>query len=148
MEVKSIEEKTNLKNVDELNTFFEISSLKNEDFLLREIRRKIVAHLEMCLEIFSKLVSPDGSLLQSLEAQSLSDNEREKCIGIIRSFGSLLKDHILLEVESNDDAERIFCNTALTRYKEHLPEMNSIIQKVKSAYTTQGTVQDAIHYLG
>ena len=148
MDITLLSEKTKLAHIDDFEHYFEISGIKEPCHLLREIRRRIATHLEGCVEILEKLLTPDGSFIQSLEAQELSDTERESAVQIIQTFGILLKEHQILELDSHDDAERAYCEKALIGYREHVSTLKNIIKSAQNAYTKQTTAKDVIHYLG
>ncbi len=148
MEIKEIKEKTGLNNIDELEHLFEISLISDETLLLRQIRRKIVSHLEKIVDLLSSYLHPDSSLIQINDAHALDDRDRKAIMRIIKDFSLLLKDDVLLEVESEDDAEKEFCAKALDSYKASISKIKEIVVKIKSAYLSDDIIKDDVGYVG
>lgn len=149
--MSSIAKPKELKNIDnyeELDRFFEVSSIKDPEFLLREVRRKIIEKYEGVIDIFNSFLHPDTNIIQVNDTYTLSSEDKDEIIKILRQFTVIIKNHQLLEIESNDDEELKFCSTALETYKANVKIIKRIISKVQQSYMNNIKVKDEVHYLG
>jgi hypothetical protein len=145
---KKIIESLKLNNYSELDNFFEISSIKDEEFILRNIRRKIIEKFEQVIDIFTTYLHPNSVFIEMYDARSLDEKDHEQLVKILKDFAVIIKQYHLLEIESNDDSEKEFFNNALNIYKSNLVILKSMIEKVKSAYGVEDILMDRAHYLG
>ncbi|MFT4297656.1 MAG: hypothetical protein ACMXX5_00510 [Candidatus Woesearchaeota archaeon] len=138
----------NLENYDELDRLFEISSVKEEVFILREIRRKIAEKFESAINLLSSFLNPGSAFIDIHDARALDDKDHELVANILKSFSIVLKEHYCLEIESDDSAEKIFFKNALESYKKHIKDLKSIICKVKDSYNADEMAKEYTHYFG
>ena len=133
----------------ELNNIFEIEVLdESEEFLIREVRRKIIEKFSCVLSSLDNLINPNQSFIQMFDTHALDDQDREVLVAIIKNFGIVIKTHELLEIEQHDDAEKDFCIMALNCYKKQVPTVSNIFLKLKVAYSNIEQKNANINYLG
>jgi hypothetical protein len=147
MDKKELKEKSGLENFDEFDKYFEISSIEESKFLLREIRRKIKDKMEAVVCGLNSLIYPDSSDIMQMNDANAAGNP-DTIFEIIRVFSILLKEHQVLEIEPNDKGDREFCINALETYKNKIAEIKDIISKTKESYESKVKITDTVHYLG
>ena len=65
-EYSNLSKKYKLPKFKDIDAEFEISSLDNEKFLIKNTLRKILEKLEFYIEVIGSLVHPDGSSISSM----------------------------------------------------------------------------------
>jgi len=148
MNHEDIASKTGLSDIADYDTYFEISTVKDEGFVLKEVRRKIMSHISLVTDMLSKYIFPDSSFFEAYDAQALSDEDREKTMKVLKDFRVLQKKNTLLNLSSNDGDERECCKEGLALYIQHLPHITELVEKVKNSYSTQIINKERLHYLG
>lgn len=151
MDVAQIERQTGLERIADLDRYFEISSVKGDgghaDFLIREIRRKIIAHITSIVDILEHLLSPDSSFLQLHDAQAIEGRQGD-ALQIVKEFNILVKQHQLLEIASEHSREKLFCSEALACYEKNISLLQELISLVRDSYSAEIIAPEKIHYLG
>jgi hypothetical protein len=134
--------------IESLDSYFEISTIKEEDFLVRSVRRRIAEKLEHILDLLSSYLNPGSDLLETTDAECFSEEDRDKILSIIKIIVLLYKKHQSLEVESVESEEKDFCIEALHAYKKFAVEVKALISKTAETYNKDDIKADIAHYLG
>lgn len=140
-------EKLGLKNIDELDKHFEITSIKEEAFLLRAVRRKIADKIDHVIQMLSHYMEPDG-IIQFNDAHALDDHDRDEVMRLLKEFSIIYKHYIELEIESNENEEKEFCMKSLETYKANITALKMLVSKVKKAYNSEQDIKVNTDYLG
>lgn len=149
MEKEKIIKATGIENYDELDHYFEISSVDLEEFLLREIRRKIIEKFDAVIDVLNELIYPSTSnIIEIIDANAISGDDREIISDILKAFSFTIKTYKMLELDSSEDEEKEFCKNALEVYKNKLPELKVLIEKTKDAYSKNIKIKENPNYLG
>ena len=137
-----------LEDFHDLDNYFEISSVDETDFLLREIRRKVTDKFEDVIEVLNSFMYPDTSnIMEITEANTFQSQDRDMIAEILQAFSIQVKMHQMLEVESQETGEREFVKSALAIYKENIPKIKQLILKAKNSYKIT-KIKETVHYLG
>ncbi|MCB9358754.1 hypothetical protein H6503_02390 [Candidatus Woesearchaeota archaeon] len=137
-----------IDNLDMLEHYFEISSIDDkEGHIIRNVRRKIVDKLESIIITFSNFVNPDSTLIQIHDAQALDDKDRLRIVEILKDLARLVKEHQVLEIDSEDVIEKKWIKESLQSYIKHLKSMKDLINKIKESYDVEDIKID-VSYLG
>jgi len=137
-----------LDNTDELIKYFGIDSLKEEDLTLRGVRHKVADRLDSIMDVLASYVQPDSSFIQIHDAQALGDDDKSNAVEVLKEFAVVIKESQLLELETNEVAEKEFCRKALEVYKKNVEMIKSLIIKAKDAYNSKHKKTIDINYLG
>ena len=140
-------EKIGIKNVDEFDKYFEITSIKDEGFLLRQVRRKIADKFDHVIQMLTHYIEPDG-LTQFNDAHALSEDDRNDVMRILKEFSILYKEHVMLEIESSDNEEKEYCRKSLDIYKANIKALKSLLVKIKESYSKEESIKTSADYLG
>jgi len=132
----------------EINEIFELSDLEEEEFVIREVRRKIIEKIANIVTSLDRLLNPDSTYMQMYDVSSLDDNDREVIITIIKKFAIIIKTHKILEYKPDADKDKEFCITTLALYKENIDSVCKILDKLKLAYSNTIEKAQSINYLG
>ena len=128
---------------------FEISSLDNAKFLLKNILRKISEKLEFYIEVIGSLVHPDGSSISSMyEIRFFSEDEKN---GMYMMFKELMKiDRNIVEIILRNDEKELadFLNKFFSDWINIKKELLKYIEKMKDSWEKQSTIEDDIGYFG
>ena len=104
-EYNKLSKKYKLPKFNEIDSEFEVSSLENERFLIRNILRKIAEKLEFYIDIIGNLVHPDASNISSMyEIRYLTNDEKNNMYLL---FKKMMKTHrgIIGIVLNNDEKQ-------------------------------------------
>ena len=148
-EYDSLSKKYKLPKFKDIDAEFEISSLENEKFLIKNILRGISEKLEFYIEFISNLVHPDGSSISSMyEIRFFSEDDKNDMYML---FKKLMKTHrnIVEMVLKNDEKEQSdFLNKFFADWQDMKKELLKHIEKMKDSWGKQSTIEEDIGYFG
>lgn len=141
--------KYKLPKFKEIDSEFEISSLENEKFLIRNILRKIAEKLEIYTEAIGNLVHPDASSLSSMyEIRFFSDDEKNGMYGLFKKLMKANREMVglLLDTDEKNGAE--FLNSFFTEWLNMKNDLRSYIGKMKESWEKESTIEEDLGYFG
>lgn len=133
---------------EELNKEFEIEDV-DDDFMLKNILRKIAEKLESYINLLGEILQPDANSISSMhEAQFFSDDERRQSFEIYRKLMKAYRSIIesLLKNEEAEQAELL--NVLLKSWKESKTMLIPLIAKMKESWDKDITIKENIGYFG
>ena len=98
-----LKEKYSLPDFDELNNEFELSTIEHEEFLLRQIKKKIDDKINAMCEFLEDLLSPDNSIANIYEYKAFDDDERKKVFEFYKRLKVLEKLSLELSLNNNEE---------------------------------------------
>jgi len=78
--------KYNLPDFKEINDFFEISTIEKDDFLLREIRRKIADKVSLFAGILGGVVSTEPTPASMIEFGNIEESDAKRAFEIYKKL--------------------------------------------------------------
>tara|TARA_B100000315_G_C14456857_1_gene531816 strand:- start:245 stop:715 length:471 start_codon:yes stop_codon:yes gene_type:complete len=139
----------NLPDFEKLDLEFELNTIDRDDFLLSDIRKKMMEKIEFFCDIIESSLQPDTSSLASMhECKFLEDEEKEKLYKLYKRLMFLNKSAILLGINSTDKDELVFINIILKEMPEVKRKILSFVNKVKENWRNGSDIKEEIGYLG
>lgn len=145
----SLKKRYKLPDYDKLNFEFEISAIENIDFLLREIKTKIIEKFECYRKILEGILQPDTNSLSSIhECKSFDDNEKKDIIRVYQQIMCLYReaDEVLLKGDEKELAK--FITKAYENWCKLKPKLIEFINKLKLSWKQESTTEEYLGYLG
>ena len=81
---QKLSKKYDLPSFDYLNKDFEIFTIEHEEFLLREIRRKINDKVELYVKFLDELLNPETSITNMHESKLFNEKERNEIFSLYK----------------------------------------------------------------
>ncbi len=148
-EYRKLKEKYKLPEYSELNEEFEISSLECTDFLLRNIRRRMIEKISVFSSFIDELVQPEPNFRSITELSVIAQNSKDKAFGIYKDLIFADRASLELDVESTDEKEAEFIINLLKKWKETKPELLLLLAKVKGVWKKDITSEkEELGYVG
>ena len=153
--MKNIEEqydkfkKYGLPSFKDLNNEFEISSIENENFLLREIINKIVDRTDFFSRLFEDLLQPDPSLLRSMqEAKIFNEEERKVIYDLYKKLMVINRKSVEISLNRDEKEEANFIKKSFDEWKELKTSTSQIVDKIKDSWKKETYSKEKLSYLG
>ena len=148
-EYNNLSKKYKLPKFKEIDAEFEISSLENEKFLIKNILRSISEKLEFYIEFISNLVHPDGSSISSMyEIRFFSEDEKNGMYKLFKRLMKIDRDIIGLVLKNDEKEQSDFLNKFFTDWMNIKKELLNYIGKMKDSWEKQSTIEEDIGYFG
>jgi len=132
-----LKEKYSLPDFDEINPIFSIYKIENEDFLLKQIRKKIIGKTISMSEILENFLHPDTILSDIYECKVFSDSERDRIFKLYKKLKILEKESIELSLEPDEKMEAEFIKNVFNSWSNIKQEMLFFIRKVKEFWKNE-----------
>jgi len=132
-----LKEKYSLPDFDKINPIFSIYKIENEDFLLKQIRKKIIGKTISMSEILENFLHPDTILSDIYECKVFSDSERDRIFKLYKKLKILEKESIELSLEPDEKMEAEFIKNVFNSWSNIKQEMLFFIRKVKEFWKNE-----------
>ena len=141
--------KYGLPSFKDLNNEFEISSIENENFLLREIINKIVDRTDFFSRLFEDLLQPDPSLLRSMqEAKIFNEEERKVIYDLYKKLMVINRKSVEISLNRDEKEEANFIKKSFDEWKELKTSTSQIVDKIKDSWKKETYSKEKLSYLG
>ena len=148
-EYKKFREKYTLPEFKEIDDEFEISLLECTDFLLRNVRRKIMEKITLMLTCIEEIIQPETNLRSMTELKAVSQSTKNKAFSIYKNLMIAERSSLEFDISSTDEKEAEFIMFILKKWKELKPDMLILIEKIKEVWKReQSPEEEEIGYVG
>ncbi len=145
---EKLQKKYGLPDFGELDREFEISTIDEENFLLREIRRKINDRIKLFCEVLERIMQPDQNMADLHEVKEFSYAEIADLFILYRKLMSSGRDALISGIERNEKRDAQFINDFYKEYPEIKKSMSAIAERLKKSWSSKGVQDDHPGYLG
>lgn len=143
-----LKEKYSLPNFEELNKEFELSAIEHEDFLLRQIRKKIADKINAICEFLEDLLSPDNTIANIYEYKAFDDDERKKIFELYKRLKVFEKLSLELSLNPGEKNDAGFIKDVFSSWSKIRSETTGFIKKIKSFWEKESTKEYKARYFG
>jgi len=146
---EKLKKKFSLPEYDEVNNELEISSLESDDFLLRQIRRKISERIESVTEPMGSLLQPSAeSLVDMHECRFFDDKEKRKMIDIYKKLMIVSRSALEADIERDDKADASVINDFFKAWKALKKDILAFMKKMKTCWEKETEIEEKLEYFG
>ena len=139
---KSYKKIKGLPNFDDLNSDFEIESIKEEHFLTRSIRRKINEKVIFFCRIIESLLYPTQQhIINMREITNFSEDKKKEIDDIYKRLMFLERQSLLLDVFPNDKEDIRYINEVFDFWSEIKNSMSEIVKNMQDAWKKEKTFE-------
>lgn len=132
-----------------LNNEFEIISLEKDDFLIRQIRRKIIERVESVLKLADEFLHPAAETFTNFyECSCFDESEKKELLEIFKNMMTLYRGLIEADVLQEDLNDVRLIKEASLNWPELRKKLVPYITKVKSHWTHLKQKKEIVEYLG
>ena len=143
-----LSKKYKLPSFNEINEEFEISSIEKEDFLLREIRRKIAEKLELYMKFLEEILQPETTLSNMYESKIFDDEERTEIFKIYKKLMFFNRLSIETAVNEDDKKSSEYINAIFKELDEIKERFSKFVAKAKESWLKDIDIKEELRYLG
>lgn len=140
--------KHKLPSFDSLNNEFEINTIEESEFLLREIRRKIDDKIENFLKILEAILQPDTVLCDMHECRLFNDTEKKKIYDLYKKLRFFDRYSIQIAIDEDDKKTCEFVNDVMKDWNKVKEEMLWISKMLKESWLKDSDIKEELGYMG
>jgi hypothetical protein len=148
-EYNKLNKKYKLPEFNEVNVEFEISSLEDKVFLLRNILRKIIEKLEFYIDLLSNLLQPDAASLSSMHELRFFTEEDKNAM--YRLFKKLMKAHrsiIEAVLETDEKSQADYLKDFFVEWKAMKKELLAYVKRMRESWDKDTSIEEDVGYFG
>ena len=145
---QELSKKHKLPPFKETDQEFEISTIEEEEFLLREIRRKIAEKIEAYSNILHSLIHPEANLCEMYECRAFTDGEKDNIFNIYKKLMFFSRYSIETSVDENDEKTAKFISDFWKDWGDIKKVLLPTMKKVKESWLKDIDVKEELGYMG
>lgn len=140
-----------LPEYESLNQDFEIETLEEMGFLLRNIRNKISEKMEFCIKLLANILQPEQNITDLQECKMFNDEQKKKIYLLYKNLMASMRSAGVLSISSTEKEEAAFLTafyaewSAKNGYREQLKK---VLQTLKDSWTKETDVEAELGYMG
>ena len=131
---------------DDLDKEFEISTIEETNFPIKEIRKKIAEVFESYVKVIESLLQPESDIIALHEYNYITEKDRKELHEIFRKLMYYIRysNELSLDGMRNED----FIKKAYNDWISMKPRLKTVFAKVKESWNKQIKSSEEIGYLG
>ena len=143
-----LSKKHKLPSFAEMEREFEISTLDEEGFLLREVRRKITEKVELYFKFLEEILQPEITIANMHESREFNEEEREKIFKLFSKLMFLYRLSMETSVNEDDQKSADYINTVFTDWDNIKDQFSKIVAKAKESWINEKNIKEDLGYMG
>jgi len=127
--------KYKLPKFEDLDNEFEISIIKNKEFLLRSIRRKMNDKVIFFCRILESLLYPSGNTIINMnEVKDFNDEDKENMEEIYKKLMIFERDSLIADVEPDEKKDVEYINKLFEGWINFKKDILKITKKMRESW--------------
>jgi hypothetical protein len=143
-----LKEKYSLPEIDEISSFFEIYKIDDDEFLLMELRKKIVGKLIRISEVLESFLHPDTNMSDIYECRAFNDSERDEMFELYKKLKIIEKHSMEISLDSDEQREAEFIKQILRSWNEIKEKMILFLRKLENFWKSESPEKTKEGYFG
>lgn len=140
--------KYKLPEFKELDNEFELSSIEEENFYSRELRRSVVEKIDSMINFLHDLVQPDTTALNLYEARIFDEGEKIRIFEMLKQLMYYKRYSTELEIIAEEKLDCKFVSEFFGDWKIIKPELIKIAEKTKVSWKLADEKELRMEYFG
>jgi hypothetical protein len=143
-----VQKKFNLPSFEQLDQEFDIGSLEESNFPLRQIRRQISEVLETYAKLLEELMHPESSISGLYELKELTDADKDALFDNYRHLIRLLRYSLEIALKNSEQDDAAFINDLVKQWPLMRKSLLPLAKKLKDSWEHETAKKEDLGYLG
>lgn len=143
--------KYKLPAYEALNQEFEIETLEDTNFLLRNIRTKISEKMEFCIKLLASILQPEQNITDLQECKMFNDEQKKKIYSLYKNLMVQMRFAGVLSMASTEKEEAAYLAAFYVEWSAkngYRDQLRKILQTLKDSWAKETEVEDDLGYMG
>ena len=145
---QELSKKHKLPSFDEINNEFEISTIEKEDFLLREVRRKIIERIELYATFLEEILQPEATVSNMHESKAFDAKEREDIFKLYKKLMFLSRLSTETAINEDDNKTSEYIDEVFRDWNQIKESFLKFAKKSKECWLKESDIKEQLGYLG
>lgn len=138
-----------LPKYDAINNEFDISTIENDNFLLRKIIQEMFERIDFYATTLSELLQPDTAQVKSMhESRFFNDKEREKIFELYKKLMIIIRNASEVSLQREERLEAEYIKNTFDEWLLIKPELLKIVNKMKDSWKKETDIKEELAYFG
>ena len=137
-----------LPTFEKLDFEFEIRSIEEGGFLLREIRKRIMEKLDSYAQYINELLQPEPTVANLRESQDFTSREKTEMYDLYKRLMIAHRAGMEVSIDGDDAAHAAYIAEICKDWEKVKKQMLAILKKVKAAWLKDTEVDVDVGYFG
>ena len=147
-EYTSLAKKHKLPDYKKVNNEFEISNLEEDEFVLRNVRRKIGEKLDFFVKQIEVILQPENTFTNLYECKAFSEEEKDKLLNILQKLMQHIRASLVVHALSDDKQDAKFISDVMKDWDKIKKDLTGFSVKLKKAWEKETGFKQEVEYLG
>ena len=146
-EYEKLKEQFSLPDYDVVNNELELSSIETEDFLLRQIRKKVDERIDTLINPLSALLQPSAeSMIDMHECRFFDDKDKKAIIVIYKKLMILSRQALEADIEQDDNIDAAVINDFFKEWNILKKDVLAFMKKMKLCWEKETEIEETLGY--
>ena len=146
---EKLRKKHSLPDYETLNNEVEISSIEQEEFLIRAIRRKIIEKTGELRDMLESILQPGAESFADLhECRFFDDNDKKKIIEIYKKLMIFNRFSSEAELVADDKKDAEFINEFFKEWGKLKKSVLPFLEMAKKCWEEETEIEEKLEYMG
>jgi len=141
--------KYKLPKFKQFNEEFEVNTIEDTDFLLKNVLRRVSEKLDFYSNLINSVLLPDTSSLSSMhEVRFFSEREKSEMYKIFKKIMKIDRKIITLVLGHDEKLQSEFLNGFFGEWLEIKNQLVVFVKKMKDSWDRETTIEEDVAYFG
>src|SRR3989338_1868337 len=144
---ESLGKKLSLPRFEELEEF-QVSAIEEPDFLLPQIRERMMEKIHDIIDFFSDMFQPDASITNMYESRAFSEAEKKEAFDAFRRIMFWKRAALEASIIGEDKADAEFISGFVTEWSGLKGCVIEAVKKAKNSWENDSEPSEKLGYFG
>lgn len=145
---EALQQKYGLPGLGELEPDFELYTIENLDFLLKEIAKKIGEKLEFFAKLVEEQIQPESSLSAMHECDNYSESEKKMLFEVYKRLLYWHRTYVFVELRYEEKECAEFVRGFLNEWPKLREQVRKIINRMQDTWVNHRKGDSDLEYFG
>jgi len=138
-----------LPEFDTINKEFEIARIETDQFLLKDIKKKIAERFEPLIELFEHTINPDpNSFIDMTECRCFTDGEKKQVLDVFRHLMEQYRSLLETDLVGEDEVDAQTIQRVYGVWMQDKKQMLPFLKKIRECWQKHVEPKKTPRYLG
>jgi len=140
--------KYDLPDFSLLDSEFEISSIEDDKFPLREIRKKITEKIDLFNKLLEEAIQPETNLVCMHECKAFSEEEKAEIYETFKKMMAFQRSSVLAYLANDEKSYAEFIKSFMKEWPSIKKDLSKFLQKLRDSWSEEKELKEDLEYMG
>ncbi|MFH1770564.1 MAG: hypothetical protein ABH828_03330 [archaeon] len=147
-EYPTLQKKYDLPKLEDMDKYFQISSIEAKHFLIKEIAEKMNEKVTAFAMVMEEILSPEAKFSTLHESNTFTTDDKKEVLKIYRKLMLNKRNNLMLELKYDEKEIAEHIRKLFSDWEEIYPTLRKIISKMKESWSRDKKTKLELSYFG